>query len=51
MHAAYEWAKSEGLCDGLVSIAAAIDGKHIDEYDLFVFKYEDETYTWIEQSR
>lgn len=51
IRAAHEWAKSEGLCKGLVSAAAALDGKHIDKYDLFVFKYADGTYTWIEMDK
>ena len=35
----------------MISAAAALDGKHIDKYDLFVFKYADGTYTWIEMDK
>jgi len=51
MHAAYEWAKANGMCSSLMSVAAALDGKHIDKYDLFIFKYADGTYTWIEMDK
>lgn len=51
IHAAYEWAKANGMCSNLMSIAAALDGKHIDKYDFFVFKYADGTYTWIEMDK
>ena len=51
IRAAYEWAKANGMCSNLVSVSAALDGKHIDKYDLFVFKYADGTYTWIEMDK
>lgn len=51
IRAAYEWAKANGMCNNLVSVSAALDGKHIDKYDLFVFKYADGTYTWIEMDK
>ena len=51
IYAAYEWAMSKGLCNDLVTVAAALDGVCIDEYDLFVFKYADETYTWVQMNK
>ena len=51
IHAAYEWAKANSMCSNLMSVATALDGKHIDKYDLFVFKYTDGTYTWIEMDK
>ena len=56
--AAFQWARSQNLTDGMIQIAKcnpnkdasqAVLGLH-DQHDLFIIKYADNTFTWIEKS-
>ena len=55
--AAFVWAKGQGLTDGMIQIAKAKPGADAspqnaeihDRFDLFIVKYADGTFTWIEK--
>ena len=56
--AAFQWARSQNLTDGMIQIAKCNPNKDAsqavldthDQHDLFIIKYADNTFTWIEKS-